>query len=280
MTEGVGTCKKHGQFVLTEGCLKCLAEKKGDNIKGRLFLHEEPDGTVVGDLTMNPEPAPGTEEVQTVTALIRIKPDLDVSVRQIYSEAVRLLDFATCRTIKTADDLKDATNDQVIIGNFKKDIEEKRKAYTGPINDHLKAVNQAFQEFTAPLLQADQLNRANMTNYRLAREAIIAEQERINRLRIEAAQAEMELKGELTESVQVIEVQAPVAKSVRTDMGTTTTVDHWKAEVVDFALLPDEYKLPNQQMLNAVARTYKNIRTIPGVRIYNDPDIRTTARRE
>ncbi len=228
---------------------------------------------------------PGTEEVlestpQVTTALIRIKPDLDVSVREIYTEAVRLLDFAHCREIKTVDDMKDATNDQVIIGDFKKAIEEKRKGYTGPINEHLTAVNQAFKDFALPLLQADSLNRQKMNAYRQKVEAKRQAEEEVNRLRMEAAQKEMELKGELTESVQVIEVQAAPAKTIRTEMGRSTSVDHWKAEVMDFALLPDEYKIENTQKLNATARTFKDKRTIPGVRIYNDPDIRTTGRKE
>ena len=280
-----GTCQRHNrQFVLTEGCSECLTEIRQAGIRPE--QEEMEAGLNAEGLILSDAAKEAGAEVTEVTilpqieqrALIKVNPDLDISVREIYSKAVRLLDFAQSREIKTVAGMKDATNDQVIIGNFKKDIEAKRVSYTGPINDHLKAVNQAFKDFAAPLLQADQLNRANMNKYRLAQEALIAEQERINRLRMEAAQAEMELKGELTESVQVIEVQAPVAKSVRTDMGTSTSVDHWKARVFDFKLLSDEWKLENTSLLNTHARTHKGQRPIPGVEFYNDPDIRTTRR--
>jgi len=40
----------------------------------------------------------------------------------------------------------------------------------------------------------------------------------------------------------------------------------WYAEVVDFAALPDEYKLPNMAMLNAVAVSKKDTAAVPGVK--------------
>ena len=40
----------------------------------------------------------------------------------------------------------------------------------------------------------------------------------------------------------------------------------WYAEVVDFAALPDEYKLPNMAMLNAVAVSKKEMAAVPGVK--------------
>ena len=216
-------------------------------------------------------------EVET-TAIVKVNPQVDLAVTALYGEAVTLLTYAEAAIIKTDADVKERTNDLSIIVNLKKAIEEKRKEYVGPINEHLKAVNDAFKSFTDPLVQADTITRKKVLDYRAEQNRVRQEQERINRLRIEAAQAEMKLKGELTESVDLIEVQPAAPSIIRTDLGTSSYVNRWKAEVVDFALLPDEYKLPNMPMLNSAARSYKDTRTIPGVKIYNEPDIRMSAR--
>ena len=42
----------------------------------------------------------------------------------------------------------------------------------------------------------------------------------------------------------------------------------WKAKVVDFKLLPEEYKMPDVTKLNAVAKTLKDKAKVPGVEFY------------
>jgi len=137
------------------------------------------------------------------TALIQIRPDTDEKVVSLYQEAVKLQQYAEARVIQSDGDIKVATDDLSIIAKFKKAIEEKRKEYVGPINEHLKAVNKVFQDFTAPLTEADSITRQKILVYRKEQERIRQEQERINALRLEAARAEMELKGELAESVEL-----------------------------------------------------------------------------
>lgn len=225
---------------------------------------------------MTMEPMETMPEPIASTAIIRIKPDLDVTVIEIYTEGLRLLKYAKTRVIKTDTENKEATDDLAIIRSLRKKIEAVRKEYTVPINDHLKTVNDTFKDFTAPLQEADTLNEQKMLAYRRAQEGIRAEQERINALRIEAAKAEMELKGELTESVNVVEVQPEPARVTRGGLGASGMVDNWKAEVTDFALLSDDYKLPNMVALNALAKSVRDTREIPGIRVYNDPHIRVT----
>lgn len=207
------------------------------------------------------------------TTTIMVSPDKDDSVVRLYQESCQLEEYANAREVKSVDDVKLVTDELAIIGKLKRSLEGKRKDYTAPINEHLKNFNAIFQRFTAPLVNAKEINDRKVSKYLADQEAKRLEQERINQLRMEAAQAEMELKGELTESVDLVEVQPEAPRLVRTDMGTLGTRNTWKAEVTDFALLPDEYKLPNMSMLNTAARGYKDQRTIPGVRIWNDRSI-------
>ena len=210
------------------------------------------------------------------TAVVKIYPQGDSAVTLLYNEALLLRQYAEARVVKTDDDVKVATNDLAVLSKLKKAIEEKRKEYVGPINEHLKSVNDAFKVFTEPLVQADAITWQKIKAYRAEQERIRAEQERINQLRLEAAAAEMKLKGELTESVDLVEVVLPPAKHYQAETGTLGMIDHWKVEVIDFQLLPDEYKIADQIKLNKVVRA--GLHKIAGCRIWNDPDKRVTTK--
>lgn len=208
------------------------------------------------------------------TALIQIRPDIDEKVVALYQEAVKLQEYAKARVIASNDDIKAATNDLSIISRLKRAIEEKRKEYTQPINEHLNAVNEAFKVFAEPLVNADRITRDKILNYRREQERIRQEQERINQLRMEAARAEMELKGELTESVKVVEVAPEAPTHYRTEGGTLGKFMVRKWELVDFNLVPGEYKMLNEVLIGKLVRS--GIKIIPGIRIYEEESLRIT----
>jgi len=209
------------------------------------------------------------------TALIHVRPDVDPRVTALYQEGVKLQRFAETRIIQSDSDVKTATDDLSIIAKLKKAIEERRKEYVSPINEHLKAVNDAFKSFTEPLTIADTLTRQKVTAYRQEQERVRQEQERINRLREEAARAEMQLRGELTEPVNLVEVAPEPVARYRTEVGTLGTVKTWKFEVMDFALLPDDYKVADLVKIRKVVTAGA---TIPGVRAWQEESLRVTTR--
>jgi len=207
------------------------------------------------------------------TSLAKIDPQQDLEVMAFYAEAQRLQDYANTRVITTNEDAKTATNDLSIIAKLRKAMEAKRKDYLSPFQEHVKEVNGIYQTLMAPIEQADRITRAKWTAYTNAQAALARKQEEINRLRMEAARKEAEMNnGEIKESVNLVEVVAAPKKTV-TDLGSASQRANWTYEVTDFALLSDDYKLPNTSALNALAKSVKNTRTIPGLRIYNDPDM-------
>lgn len=209
------------------------------------------------------------------TAIIHVRPDADPRVTALYQEGVRLQQYAEARIIESDQDIKDATDDLSIIAKLKKAIEEKRKEYVVPIGDYLKAVNETFKQFTEPLNQADAITRRKVLDYRAEQERIRLEQEKINRLREEAARAEMQLKGELTEPVGLLKVQDEAPARYRTDSGTLGTGKVWKFEVVDFSLLPNDYKVADIVKIRKVVIAGA---TIPGVRAWQEESLRVTTR--
>lgn len=236
-----------------------------------LVYHLEQDGH--GETDEVGEPVGGV--LQATSALIQVRPDADPRVLGLYHEGVKLRDYALARIVTSDDDVKLATDDLSVIAGVKKAIEGTRKEYTGPINEHLKAVNAAFVSFTQPLEEANKVNRDKVLAYRVEQERRRLEQERINRLREEAARAEMELKGELSEPVGLVQVAEEAPARYRTDAGTLGTVKTWHFEVTDFAALPDQYKLSNDSMIRKVVQAGASI---PGVRAWQEEGLRVTPR--
>ena len=215
-------------------------------------------------------------EIEVATALVKVKPEIDIQVLSFLAESNRLRDFAEARVITTADDLLPATDDLSLIAKLKKAMEDKRKEYVKPLQDHVKAVNDTFKTLMEPIETADSVTRGKILAFQLKQKLIREEQEKINALRMEAAKKEMELKGALTESVNLVEVIPELAKRTTTDMGSVGMRDHWTFEVVDFAFLPDEYKMPDATKIGKVVRA--GLHTIPGVKIWNEPTLAINAK--
>lgn len=284
-----GTCR-HGEFDLLEGCPECIRERKEEaeinspaNIAERIRIANIPAGQEELTLTSVDPGAwhTGEEEVRTVTpsdpqtAMIVINPGQDLRVTALYQEGCRLYEFAEARIIKNNEDMKPATDDQAIVTQTRKAIEEIRKGYANPIRGHLDAVNAAFKEFTDPLVKADTINRQKMTAYLVEVKRKAAEAEAINRAKIELARREAEHSGtgEFTVDTTPVEVtQAP--RLTRTDMGSSGLAANWKWEVVDRSLVPDAYLVVDAAMLSAIAKKHHDQKPVPGIRFYNEPGLR------
>lgn len=213
-----------------------------------------------------------------VVTLTLTHPDSDVLVVAFWKQAWGLMQYAEGLVIATGDDMKPAIDSLAVISKLKKAVEVKRKEYLQPFKEHIDEVNLAFKRLLEPILAADTITRDKMIVYNLEQERIRREQEEINRKRMEAAEAEMRLKGELSESVNLVEVTPEAPKTVKGDFGSAGMTDHWKYEVFDFALVPDDYKMINTGVLTPVVKASKGKITIPGIRIFNEPFVSVRAR--
>jgi len=244
----------------------------GLNVEGlTLFMESNDNAPYLPDAHDDLQP-------EAITLAI-VKPEADETVMSFYAEGRQLLRYAEARTIATVDDLIPANDDLIIIRKVKKGMEEKRKEYLKPFQDHVKDTNEAYKSLMEPIEQADIITSGKMLAFNADQKRQRREQENINRLRMEAAQKEMELKGELTESVDLVEVQPEAPKTVHTDIGSAGMRDAWKWEVVDFAAVPDAYKVIDSSQLSAIAKKHHDQKPIPGVHFYNEPIIQVTNRR-
>ena len=212
------------------------------------------------------------------TALLRIDPKNDESVIALYNEANKLLEYANARIIATLEDTKLATNDLSLIAKLRKAMESKRKDYLQPFQEHVKEVNDAYKTLMAPIETADIVTRQKVMAYQREQSRIAAEQEEINRLRMEAAHKEAALNnGEISEAVSLVEVQE-VQKKVNAEMGSLGTAKIWKFEVIDKALVPEDYKLVDMVKVGSVVRATKGTINIPGIKVIVTEGLRVTTR--
>jgi len=261
MLETKGKCK-HGEFDLLAGCNQCIEERRQAGIRPE--QDEMEDGLNSEGLTLAKE---------TTTTAIAYRPGEDVEVLSYYAEGQKLLDYAEARVIANAEDNKIAVDDLSIISRLKKAMEAKRKEYIEPLKTQTDAINLTYKTLMEPVLSADKITRDKMLAYDARVRAERAEQERINATRIALAEAEMKLNGELSESVNLVEVTPAPGKTARTDLGSSSVTDHWTYLVIDELLIPREYLVIDHAQLSAIAKSHHDRKQVPGIQFVNKPII-------
>jgi len=204
----------------------------------------------------------------TDMAMVKVNPEADVVVEEFYQEALSLRESATITAVQSLEDIKVATDTLSMIQTLKRAMEDKRKEYVSPLQGYVKAINDTFKGLMVPIEEADRIIRNKILAFQKAEDDKRREQERINRLRIEAAEAEKKLTGEVSEPVELVKPDEPLPERITTDTGEvgSRTIRKWEME--NFALLPDEYKTPDTVKIGKLVRN--GIPSIPGVRIYEE----------
>jgi len=213
------------------------------------------------------------------TALVSIHPELDEQVAKFKEEGERLKDYAVSFVVASVSDVKRATEDLSMVSRLKKALEERRKAYTQPLNEYLKDVNQVFKVIVEPIDDADKVLRTKVGAYNAEQRRLQAEAEKAQELLRQAAEIQANLTkqtGEIFPEVPSVPVpEAHPATKAYTSVGDLNTAKVWKFEVVDFALLPNEYKLPDMVKIGKVVRAGASV---PGVKSWQEDSLRITTK--
>jgi len=280
----------HGEDANT--CHECQVERERDWLNAKKTA--EGYGTMSGSMPEPPQEefkgvpfgegvvATSSEE-QKPPALVVIETQVGKpapELLRLYLEAASLLRIAKARTITTNEDLKPATDDLAIILTCRKAMSARKTELYGPLKAKLDLVNQSFNDIMFPVLEADRITRDQVNTFDNEQRRKAAEAKRIEDEKFRLAQEEAKLNGtgEITVPLGTAQVPPPVPKNVRTEMGTLGGRDNWKARVVDFKLLDDQWKIANESLLNSHARTTKGTRPIPGVEFYNDRSVTVRTR--
>ncbi len=209
-----------------------------------------------------------------VTTLLLGKPESNPEIQAFYQQALALRDFAIARVILTNEDLEPANDDLILIRRVKKAMDEKRKEYLKPFQDHVKETNEAYKTLMQPIEEADTVTAGKMLTFGAEQERKIREAEAIEADKLALARREAELNsGEITVDLTPIKKPEPVPDRIRTGMGMSSQRDNWQWEIVDINQVPREYLMVNAGMLTPIVKASKGRLTIPGIRIYNKPII-------
>ena len=219
-------------------------------------------------------------EIEQTTTVVAIRPEHDEAVVKLRDEATRLASYAQGFVVANPSDVKRATEDLSMISNIQKALEAERKKYTEPLNAHLKEINTTFKTITEPLDTANKTLRSKVQEYNNEQKRLQQEVEKAQEFLRQAAEIQAKLTKETREIFDApplapIVTAAPVTK-VYTDVGTMGTRKVWKFEVVDFALLPDEYKLPDMVKIRKVITAGV---AIPGVKAQQEDSLSITAKK-
>lgn len=135
------------------------------------------------------EPKSNTDIIQS--------PPASFVVAEFKQRVQELLDYSQKRVIANDEDAVGAVDDLSIIAVTTKALDERRKEYTGPLNERVKDINLTFKTVSDPLALADEITRQKLQTYRDEQKRKHYEEEKLNRDKLELARREMEAKGEL-----------------------------------------------------------------------------------
>lgn len=223
------------------------------------------------------------------TEIIEIDPINLRTVPQIVKESEGLLANARKITITTQPTYLES---DVVLKRVKTKLSELKsdlKNITDPLNTAKKRITDRYKGPISFLEEAEKIIKAAQVSYvqiqeqsrKEAEAKFQAQTEKVRRETEEKAaalrqQAEEEAaKGnaakaeKLAAKAQIQETKAetivaPVLPGVELAAGSSLRTN-WYAEVVNFKILADEYKLPDQKKLDALARTSKGSLTLPGI---------------
>ena len=158
------------------------------------------------------------------------------------------------------------------IKSFKKTIDTQRKELIKLPYDYVRRVNAFAKEISKPLDDAETVIKQKLIDYEAKKELERREQEKKaeeERKRLqERLNKEAQEKG--VEAVILPEVMFPKEEKniVHTEGGDTIyTRTVWDFEVIDFAQVPDEYKVIDEKKVRQAINRL-GIRDIPGLRIF------------
>jgi len=197
-------------------------------------------------------------------------------------------------TLLTADDLvtRGAREIKLIKAFIDPHIDRANKAHKALTQDRLKMIA-PIKSGQAGLQQKMRVYKEEQDRLRKIEEAKVhaeahkkqEETQKVEEDRRLAEAERLEKEGRNEEAESVIDAPIPVAKQYiapvvqnNTPKLNTIFIDKWEADVFNEALVPDEYKIINQGMLNRRAQDTKGMISIPGCRMVNRGTSRTSTR--
>ncbi len=194
-----------------------------------------------------------------------VYPRGETAYRDFAHEVVSLVDTANQLLVNNPADSKVATDHLGAIADRRKAIEAFRNELLAPLREGTANINEAVKVLTERLVVADKGLRDQILRYNEEVRAEVARLEEIERRKQELAALEGKSAPEPTPPP---EQRPSLTKGEHTQSSERMVT---KYEVVDFAALPDDYKMQDTGKLTRAVKAGGTSLTIAGVRIYQEP---------
>lgn len=202
--------------------------------------------------------------------------------------------------INTPEEAQSAVDQTRQIKTLAKQIEDYRKSITDPKRAEIEAIMDAFRPAKEFLEKVEKAIKGSLTLFdqEQRRIAAEAEKERLRQQQVERdrqaaeqrnaeallAQADEAAAAGDTAAAEALEEQAMALQEVATPISVPMPVvatkvrgaavrKKWKCRVVNPREVPPEYQMPNQQMLDAYAESFKENAKLAGCEFYCDETV-------
>jgi hypothetical protein len=197
---------------------------------------------------------------------------LTKEVVEIKTEATNLERMAVALEINDPASQQEGTNLLAAIAKASKAIEAQRKFFVDPLNHQVKAINAKFKEIAGPLDNADGILRGKVKCFYEAQEKAKREEEARRQAAYDKERTEARAFGEAAPA-PAQDLQLPdVDRTIRAQGGTASIAMKWTFEVTDVSQVPTQYLAVNGLAVREAIRN--GARVIPGLRIYEEPNVR------
>jgi flagellar hook-associated protein FlgK len=193
--------------------------------------------------------------------------ETETSIAVIKEEVAPIIKEAGSLEITNGEDLKRAVEVLSSLNLLNDKVEEDRLKITKPLNDAVREVNSRYKGIKDLLTGSIASVRLKMGSYatKVAEDRAKAE-EKLSK-RVEAGTMKMETAVSKLESLETVD------KTVNSEAGKVTFIEKENFEVVDFKLLPDDYKVVNEK---AIRESMKAGVKVEGVRYFTEQVVRNT----
>jgi hypothetical protein len=184
----------------------------------------------------------------------------------IKTELTRVGSYASTLTIKNEEQLKEATDELVVLKTIQKQITEKKEGVIKPLMTALRNARAIFAPFEEKIEEAEQAIKDKMIKYQQIVEANA--QKKSEKIAKDVETGRIGFDEGVKRQAKIAEPQ----KTISTDNGQITYRIVKKVVIEDSALIPREYLIPDLSKIRADIFTGKQI---AGVKIVEEKIIST-----
>ena len=193
----------------------------------------------------------------------------DTEIQLIEKQVPDIIQKATALQVTTELESKYANDLAAACKKAIDKVEDRRKFFVKPLNNHIKSINEEFKKITEPLTETLNILKGKMLIYC---QGVREKEEKDIKERTEI------VNGLLGDETPIPE---PIKTQVRSSLGMAHTKKVWTWEITDETKIPREFLMIDEKKINAIVRTNTkiikgqsiNATVIQGIRVFQKDEI-------